>query len=255
MKPATVSRDGKHWFVSFLVDDGLTQVEEHAQPGSAAGVDRGVVSAAVTSDGEFFDRRHVSENGVSCLVPPPDKKIDRGYLTLGEKERYLRLQRRLARMKRRSRRRKAVVAALGDIMRRVRYRRADFNAQTAHRLTQRYGVVVLEDLNTKNMTAAVKPKPDPDWPGGFLPNGQAAKAGLNKAILDKGWYGLEVALLAKARYTGTVIGSVPAPYTSRTCPNPVCRMVDERSRKSQAVFLAQPVGTPSTLTSSGRRTH
>lgn len=65
VKSATVTRDGRHWFISFLIDDGLSQVSEHARPDRHAGVDRGVITAAVTSDGEFFDRRHAGENGVS----------------------------------------------------------------------------------------------------------------------------------------------------------------------------------------------
>ncbi|WP_165977916.1 transposase [Nonomuraea diastatica] len=146
---------------------------------------------------------------MSSTKPPrqaeQDRQGDLGYLTPDEAERYLRLQRRLARTTKGSKRRKTVMAAMRQIMRRVRWRRADFNAQAAHRLTRRDGHVVVEDLNTEGMTAAVKPKPDPDRPGRFLRNGAAAKAGLNKAILDKGWYDLEVALRAKARYTGSTI--------------------------------------------------
>ncbi|GAA3254135.1 RNA-guided endonuclease InsQ/TnpB family protein [Nonomuraea helvata] len=124
----------------------------------------------------------------------------------------------------------------------MRWRRADFNAQAAHRLTRRYGHVVIEDLDTKGMSAAVKPKPDPGRPGRFLRNGAAAKSGLNKAILDKGWYGLEVALRAKARYTGSVIHKIDPAYTSQTCPEPACGKVDEKSRKSQAIFSCTSCG-------------
>ncbi|MFG1611330.1 RNA-guided endonuclease InsQ/TnpB family protein [Nonomuraea wenchangensis] len=248
VKSATVSLDGRHWFISFLVEDGLAQAEldQHVHAERKAGVDRGVVTAAVTSDGEFFDRRHATADGVSSWVSPPVAKKDRtsdpGYLTRGEAERYLRLQRRLARSVKGSRRRKVIIGRLGEIMRRVRWRRGDFNAQAAHRLTRDYGVVILEDLKTTNMTSAARPKPDPDHPGAFLPSGRAAKSGLNKAILDKGWYGLEVALRSKARYTGTVIADVPAPYTSQTCPAPACGVVDGKSRKSQALFSCTTCG-------------
>ncbi|WP_326628434.1 transposase [Nonomuraea fuscirosea] len=246
MKSATVSLDGMHWFISFLVEDGLGQVEHHVRAERKVGVDRGVVTAAVTSDGEFFDRRHATADGVSSRVIPSAAKKDRtsdlGYLTRGEAERYPRLQRRLARSAKGSKRRKAIIARLGEIMRRVRWRRGDFNAQTAHRLTRDYGVVILEDLKTTNLTSAARPKPDPGRPGAFLPNGRAAKSGLNKAILDKGWYGLEIALRSKARYTGTVIAEVPAPYTSQTCPAPACGVVDGKSRKSQALFSCTACG-------------
>ncbi|MET7337439.1 transposase [Nonomuraea sp. NPDC005650] len=246
MKPATVTRDGRHWFVSFLVDDGLAEVSQRTRPGLHAGVDRGVVTAAVTSDGEFFDRRHADENGVSSMVPPPDATGDdpgdTGFLTAGEARRYVRLQRRLARSMKGSNRRKQVVRAIGDLMRRARWRRADFNAQIAHRLTRDYAIVTLEKLNVKAMTASVAPKPDPGVPGAYLPNGRAAKAGLNRSILDKGWYGLETALRSKARYTGTDIRVVDAAYTSMTCSNPDCGKVDAKSRESQAVFRCTSCG-------------
>ncbi|MFC5834316.1 RNA-guided endonuclease InsQ/TnpB family protein [Nonomuraea insulae] len=245
VRSATVSRDGRHWFISFLIDDGIAEREQHASP-RWVGVDRGVVTAAVTSDGEFFDRRHAATGGVSSTRPPPQmpghRKNDPGYLTPGEAQRYLRLQRQLARTTKGSKRRKRVRAAMGEIMRRVRWRRADFNAQTAHRLTGGYGHVVIEELNTKGMSAAVTPKPDPARPGRFLRNGAAAKSGLNKAILDKGWYGLEVALRSKARYTGSAIHKINPAYTSQTCPEPACGKVDEKSRKSQAIFSCTSCG-------------
>ncbi|WP_246149279.1 RNA-guided endonuclease InsQ/TnpB family protein [Nonomuraea turkmeniaca] len=246
MKSATVTRDGKHWFISVLVDDGLDEVTEHAHPDRHAGVDRGVVTAAVTSDGEFFDRRHASENSVSSAPPPPiatgDNPDDKGFLTAGEAQRYRRLQRKLARSKKGSNRRERVVRAMGDLMRRARWRRADFNSQTAHRLTRDNAIVTLEKLNIRAMTASVAPNPDPGKPGAYLPNGRAAKAGLNRSILDKGWYGLEVALRAKARYTGTDIRVVDPAYTSQTCSNPVCGKVDGKSRESQADFRCTSCG-------------
>ncbi|MEV6030236.1 zinc ribbon domain-containing protein [Nonomuraea sp. NPDC052116] len=79
-------------------------------------------------------------------------------------------------------------------------------------------------------------------PGAYLSNGRAAKAGLNKSILDKGWYGLETALRAKARYTGTDIRLVDPRYTSQTCSNPACGTVDRQSRESQADFRCTSCG-------------
>lgn len=60
IRSATLSRDGAHWFVSFLVDDGVASPAEHAAPGTAVGVDRGVVVAVATSDGELADRQFVT---------------------------------------------------------------------------------------------------------------------------------------------------------------------------------------------------
>ncbi|MGP3920368.1 zinc ribbon domain-containing protein [Nonomuraea sp. 10N515B] len=57
-----------------------------------------------------------------------------------------------------------------------------------------------------------------------------------------GWYGLEVALRAKARYTGSAIHKINPAYTSQTCPNPACGKVDGKSRKSQAIFSCTSCG-------------
>src|SRR4051812_22509294 len=72
IRSATVSRKGAHWFVSFLVEDGMLTPEHHA--GTPVGIDRGVVVAATTSTGHFHDRE---------------------FTTAGEKTRYRRLQQRL----------------------------------------------------------------------------------------------------------------------------------------------------------------
>jgi len=95
-------------------------------------------------------------------------------------------------------------------------------------------VVVLEKLPAKNMTRRAKPAPDPNNPGRYLPNGAAAKSGLNKAILSKGWYRFEQALNSASRYTGTIVVKVPAAFTSQRCS--ACGNVDPKSRESQAVF-------------------
>ncbi|MFC7643900.1 hypothetical protein ACFQX6_26370 [Streptosporangium lutulentum] len=56
------------------------------------------------------------------------------------------------------------------MVRKVRRRREDFAAKTAHTLATGFEMVVFEALKTKNMTTGVKPKPDPERPGAFLPN-------------------------------------------------------------------------------------
>ena len=49
---------------------------------------------------------------------------------------------------------------------------------------------MIEDLRITNMTR--RPKPRPNDQGGHDPNGAAAKAGLNRSILDAGWGTLDV---------------------------------------------------------------
>ncbi|WP_431681165.1 RNA-guided endonuclease InsQ/TnpB family protein [Kitasatospora sp. KL5] len=199
--------------MSFLVEDGRKTSECHAMPNTAVGVDRGVKVAATTSEGVFHDRP---------------------YATVGETARLRRLQQQLALCKRGSSRRRAVLAKINAITGRVRDRRADFCAQTAGTLATRNAVVVLEDLRTKNMTTSAAGTIE--QPGRNV----RAKAGLNRAVLDKGWHMLELALRNAARITGTTIVLVNPAYTSQTCH--ACTHVDPKNRESQAVFACTACG-------------
>ncbi|MEV6013508.1 transposase [Streptomyces sp. NPDC051976] len=67
-----------------------------------------------------------------------------------------------------------------------------------------------------------------------------AKAGLNRAVLDKGWHLLDLALRNAARTTGTTITLVPAAHTSQTCN--ACGHVDPNNRESQAAFECTACG-------------
>lgn len=186
-------------------------------PGTAVGIDRGVKTAAVTSDCEFFDR---------------------DFITPGETARYRRLQQRSARQEKGSVNRRKTVLAMGRIMCRVTDRRGDFCAKTAVRLVQRNALVVLEDLKTKNMSAsAASTVAEPG-------RNVAQKRGLNRAILDKGWHRLELALTSAARYTATTLVKVNPAYTSQRCH--ACGFVTEGNRESQAVFVCKNPGCGNT---------
>ncbi len=93
---------------------------------------------------------------------------------------------------------------------------------------------MIEDLKTKNMTRSAKGSLE--QPGRNV----AAKSGLNRAILAKGWHQFALALSSSARYTGTTVVRVPAAYTSQRCSS--CGRVDPKSRESQAVFRCTTCG-------------
>ena len=115
-----------------------------------------------------------------------------------------------------------------------RRRRDDFTAKSASALTRDHSLIAVEDLRITNMTKRPTPKPDPDQPGVFLPNRAAAKSGLNRAILGKGWGKFLQALHHQARYTGTRIVLVPAAFTSQRCHQ--CQHISAGNRESQANF-------------------
>lgn len=126
-------------------------------------------------------------------------------------------QRKLAGQKRGSTRRQRQVEKVAALHGRVRRARLDHLHKTARQLVTEHDVIVVEALKTANMTRRPKPVPDPDRPGTYLPNRAAAKAGLNKSILDTGWGVFLTLLHAKAESAGRVIIEVNPRNTSRTC--------------------------------------
>jgi putative transposase len=66
------------------------------------------------------------------------------------------------------------------------------------------------------------------------------KAGLNRAILAKGWGGFLLRLEHVAGYHGTEIVKVDPAYTSQTCH--ACKHIAPESRESQAVFRCVACG-------------
>lgn len=211
IRNATLSRDAGKWYISFCVEDGLVETAPNGKP--PVGVDRGVKVAIATSDGELRDRSLV---------------------TAGEAERLNRLQQQLARTRKTSNRRKAVRAELSTLNRRIRDRRGDFCAWNANRLTSDHGLVVLEDLKTSNMTRSATGTVEA--PGVNV----RAKAGLNRAILDKGWYDLARRCEYKARVHGSRVIKVNPAFTSQTCN--ACGHIVPENRESQAVFRCVSCG-------------
>ena len=120
----------------------------------------------------------------------------------------------------------------GALYGKVRRGRLDRAHKTALALVRSYDLIVHENLNTKGMTRRPAPKPDPEQDGHFLLNGAAAKAGLNRSILDAGWGVFLNVLHAKAEEAGRVVVEVNPRNTSRTCHR--CGHCAEGNRKDEA---------------------
>jgi putative transposase len=146
-------------------------------------------------------------------------------LSAGEAKRMLRLQRRLARAKRGSNRRKRVKVLIARVKAREADRRKDFVEKTSTMLARHFDVIHVEDLKIRNMTRSAIGTIDA--PGKNV----RQKAGLNRGILASGWGQLVTRLEQKA--PGRVI-KVKAAYTSQTCN--VCGHTASESRESQAIF-------------------
>jgi len=108
------------------------------------------------------------------------------------------------------------VMKTATIRARIRNRRHNFHHQEARMIVDRYGVITVEKLNVSNLSKAPAPKQDQET-GNYLPNGHAAKAGLNKSILDAGWSSFRMLLKSKAESAGREFYEVDPAYTSQDC--------------------------------------
>ncbi|MFE2286468.1 RNA-guided endonuclease InsQ/TnpB family protein [Streptomyces sp. NPDC059443] len=211
VKTVSVKREGNRWYVVLTAEQA--QPEPRPATGSVVGIDMGIASFLTTSNGErIVNPRHGRQAAA---------KIEAA-------------QRALARCERRSNRRKKAVARVGELHRKIRRQRLDHAHKTAHVLVRGHDFIAHEDLKIRNMTKAPAPKPDPEKPGGFLPNGTAAKAGLNRSIADAGWGVFLTILHAKAESAGRDVIAVDPRNTSRTCPE--CGHVAKESRPTQEKF-------------------
>lgn len=211
VKTVSVKREGKRWYVVLTAEQA--QPEPLPATGSIVGIDMGIASFLTTSNGEHIINPRHGRKAAAKLEAA---------------------QQALARCKRRSNRRKKAVAKVGDLHRKVRRQRLDHAHKTALTLVREHDFIAHEDLKIRNMSKAPAPKPDPGSPGSFLPNGAAAKAGLNRSIADAGW-GVFLAILhAKAESAGREVIAMDPRNTSRTCPE--CGHVAKENRPTQEKF-------------------
>ncbi len=120
---------------------------------------------------------------------------------------------------------------LHGVCKRLARIRRDWHHRASLDLSRRFGTVVIEHLNTRNMTGSAR--------GTMEEPGRSVrqKAGLNRSILNQGWHLLENLLDCKLEERGGTIVKVPAHTTSRTCV-----AMDSRSRKNQVSFVCTTCG-------------
>ena len=193
VKTLQLKREHRRWYVIVVAD---TEPVPLPTADREVGIDMGVARFLTTSDGE--------------IIPNPDFREVSADLIAD-------LQRRKERTKPGSGNRRRLRRRLTREWRKVRNRRLDFHHKTARSLVRECDAIGLERLHTASMTRRPKPRPDPGQPGVYLPNGAAAKAGLNKAILDAGWAHFTQILAGKAEEAGRRVIWVNPVGTSIDC--------------------------------------
>ncbi|MEU6760300.1 transposase [Streptomyces sp. NPDC046685] len=211
VRNATVCREGNGWHISFGVHTG--RMPDVPNGRLACGVDFGVAASAF-----------VSTETTPRVMPPT--------LTANEKRRLEALEQRKARQityakkhngRKYSRRLRMTIAQIAKLTTRQANRRRDFTHKLTTDLTKNHGLIGIEDLRVKNMTASAKGTAEA--PGKNV----RAKAGLNRSVLDNTPGERRQQLEYKARMYGSVLVAVPPFHTSQTCA--ACGQIDPESRK------------------------
>jgi putative transposase len=187
VKTLQLKREGRRWYVVVV-----TEMEPVSLPtiGREIGVDVGVARFLTTSDGE--------------VVANPR-------FLAATQQRIVDLQRRKQRARPGSGNRSRLRRALAKEWRKLRNRRRDFHHKTARGLVDSCDTIALEDLRVAAMTAAA---------AGTVENpgrNVAAKAGLNRSILDAGWGQFTSIVVAKAESAGRRVVLVDPGRTSIDC--------------------------------------
>ena len=187
VKTLQLKQEGRRWYVIVV-----TETESVLLPstGRSVGVDVGVARFLTTSDGE--------------VVANP-RFLD------AAQDRLVGLQRRKARARPGSGNRSRLRRSLAKEWRKLRNQRRDFHHKTARGLVDTCDTIALEDLRVAAMTAAAAGTVD--RPGRNV----AAKARLNRSILDAGWGQFMSILAAKAESAGRRVVLVDPGRTSIDC--------------------------------------
>ena len=202
---ATVSQSGGKWFVSIQTEREVEQPIPNAT--TAIGIDLGLIRFATFSDGNY-------------LEPLASFRLHEAALR--------KAQRCMSRKTKFSSNWKKAKARVQKIHSRIANARRDTLHKATSAISQNHAMVVIEDLQVRNMSKSAKG--NVDKPGKSV----KAKSGLNKSILDQGWFEFRRQLEYKLQWSGGMLVAVPPHNISRTCPE--CGHVSKDNRQTQARF-------------------
>ena len=195
IKTCTVRRDGEKWYVTFSCE---VEPKPLSPSSEQVGMDVGLRTFAALSNGEFIANPRFYRKEEKALAKA-ERKLDK------------------VKNKHKSQARRKAKKVVRRVHERIKNRRHDFIHQTARRLVNRFGLIGVEELQIENMRATPAPRPEPENPGEFLPDGACRKTGLNQSISDAGWGMFRYVLTYKAESAGRVVVNVHPAYTSQDC--------------------------------------
>ena len=210
VKNVTVNQSCGKWYVSIQTE---REVALPLPQGGAVGIDMGVAQFATLSDGTFY---------------VPLNSFKRHEVALRK------AQQAMSRKTKFSNNWKKAKARVQKIHSRIGNARRDYLHKTSTTISKNHAMVCIEDLQVRNMSKSAAGTSDA--PGKNV----RAKSGLNKSILDQGWFEFRRQLDYKLAWNGGHLIVVPPRNTSRTCP--CCGHVSADNRRTQSRFACVACG-------------
>ena len=203
-KNITISESCGKWYISVQTEREVAAPQHNAT--STVGLDWGVVNFITLSSGEVVGQCQPLKK----FLPKLAKR-----------------QRRMARKKKFSKNWRKAKARITQLHAKVANIRKDFVHKVSSDISKNHVVVVVEDLEVKNMSKSAA-------------KNVAQKSKLNRSILDASPFELRRQLEYKTQWQGGLVVPVAPQNTSRKCPE--CGHVSRENRKSQAKFLCVECG-------------
>ena len=210
LRNVTVSLSGGKWFVSIQTE---REVEQAIPRGGAVGIDMGIARFATLSDGTFYAPLNSFKRHEVALRKAQQAMSRKVKFSNNWKKAKARAQR--------------IHSRIGNV-------RRDYLHKASTAISKNHAMVCIEDLQVRNMSKSAAGTADA--PGSNV----RAKSGLNKSILDQGWFEFRRQLDYKLAWNGGHLVVVPPQNTSRTCP--ACGHVSADNRQTQARFLCVECG-------------
>ncbi|EEO0260685.1 IS200/IS605 family element transposase accessory protein TnpB [Salmonella enterica] len=222
VKNVTVSQSCGKWYVSIQTEYEVSEPQHEST--SMVGLDAGVAKLATLSDGTVFEPVNsfkTNQKKLARLQREMSRKVKFSNNWQKQKRKIQRLHSRIANIRR------------------------DYLHKVTTTISKNHAMIVIEDLKVKNLSKSAT--------GTLSQPGRnvRAKSGLNRSILDQGWYEMRRQLEYKQLWRGGQVLAVPPAYTSQHCA--CCGHTAKENRQSQSQFRCQACGYTANADVNGAR--